>query len=106
MIIDVEMIEAIPVIVIEIVAAVVVAKLVEVFKIVIVAETKIEDRDLGQDQVHRHLQVIVNDLVVQDVPVLAVVPEVHQDVGRGQHRDIMYLFQKSPLIFLKAVFTN
>ena len=105
MIIDVEMIEAIPVIVIEIVAAVV-AKLVEVFKIVIVAETKIEDRDLGQDQVHRHLPVIVNDLVVQDVPVLAVVPEVHQDVGRGQHRDIMYLFQKSPSIFLKAVFTN
>jgi hypothetical protein len=88
-------------------------KIVEVYKIVIVVvEIKIEDRDLvqeGQDLQVRdpHLRVIyVNDLVVQGVPVLAVVLEVHQDVGRGQHRDIMYLFPRLPSIFLKAVFMN
>ena len=84
----------------------------EEYKIVIVeAEIKIGDRDLvdHQDlQVHHHLQVlvIVKDLVVQDVLVLAVAPEVHPDVGREQHPDIMYLYPKLPSIFLKAVSTN
>ena len=109
----IEMIVAIHEIVIEIVVAeVVVALEEEEYKIVNVeAEIKIGDRDLvdHQDlQVHHHLQVlvIVKDLVVQDVLVLAVVLEVHPDVGREQHPDIMYLYPKLPSIFLKAVSTN